>query len=76
MVCADGVADIGLLLILLGQTHTVLGVCHLGLLIGHLTYIMKQTGTFCLLGVQTQFCSHYGTEVSGLTCVLQQVLSV
>ena len=46
------------------------------ILIGHLTYIVKQSGTLSLLRVKTQFCRHNGTKVSGLTSMLQKVLAI
>ena len=53
--CTDSViADIGLLLVLLGNLGAIECVRHLVLLIGHLTNIVEQSGTLGLLGVQAQ----------------------
>ena len=46
------------------------------MVIGNVDSSVKQAGTFGLLGVQSKFGSHNGTEVGGFTCMLQQVLTV
>ena len=76
MVGADGITDVGLLLELLGNLGTIECVRHLALLVGHLSNIVEQSRTLGLLGIQAQLCGHDGTEVGGLTGMLQQVLAV
>ncbi len=76
VVSTDGVANLGLLLILLGELHTDHGVRQLGLVIGHLADIVQQTGTAGMLGVQTQLGSHDTGQVGRLAGVLQQVLTI
>ena len=76
MVGADGIADVGFLLVFLGQLHTQLCVRQFGLVIGHLADVMQQTGAAGLLGVEAKLAGHDGTQVSGLARVLQQVLTV
>ena len=76
MVGTDGVTDVGLLLVLLGNLGAIECVRHLALLVGHLTDVVQQTGTLGLLRVQPQFGSHHSTEVSRLAGVLQQILAV
>ena len=76
MVSADSVADVWLLLVLLGNLGTIECVRQFALLIGHLTYIVQQAGTLCLLRVQAQLGCHNGTEVGCLASVLQEVLTV
>ena len=76
MVSADGIADVGFLLVLLSEFHTQLSVRHLGLIIGHLADIMQQTCTASLLGIQAQLTGHDGTQVGSLARVLQQVLTI
>ena len=76
VVGSDGIADVGLLLILLGQLHTQLSVWQFGLIVGHLADIVQQAGTASLLRIQSQLAGHDGAQVSGLTRVLQQVLAI
>ena len=76
MVGTDGIADIRLLFVFLCNLRTVDSVRILGILIGHLTYIVQQSGALGLLRIQTELGSHHGTEVGRFTGVLQQVLAV
>ena len=71
-----GVADVWFLLVALGYVHSVFGMCHLSLLIGHLAYVMQQSRAFGLLGVESQFRCHNGAQVGGFTGMLEQVLAV
>ena len=72
----DGIANIGLFLEFLGNLGTVDSVWIIGILIGHLTNVVQQTGTLSLLRIQSQFSSHHSTEVGRLASVLQQVLTI
>ena len=47
----DGVADVRLFLELFCQLHTIECMRQFRFLIGYLTYIMQQSGTFCFLRV-------------------------
>ena len=76
VVSTDGVAYLGLFLELLGELHTDECVRQLGLVVGHLTNIVQQTGTAGNLGIQTQLGSHNACQVGRLTGVLQQVLTI
>ena len=76
MVSTYGIADVWLLLELLGNLGTIECVRQLTLLVRHLTDIVEQTGTLCLLGVQAQLRCHDSTEVGCLACVLQEVLTI
>ena len=49
---------------------------HLTLLIRYFTDIVEQTCTLGFLGIEAKFGSHHCTEVSSLTGMLQQVLTV
>ncbi len=48
----------------------------LGLLVGHLAYVMEQTGATGFLGIESKLRGHDRTEIGGLAGMLQQVLSV
>ena len=37
---------------------------------------MKESGTLCLLRIETQLRSHHSTEVRGLASMLQEVLAI
>ena len=76
MVGTDGITDVGLLLELLGDLCTIECMGHLALLVGHLTDIVEQTSSLGFLRVQSKFGGHDCTEISCLTGMLQQVLSV
>ena len=76
MVCPDGIADVGLFLVLLTELHPQECVWQLGLIIGYLTDVVQEAGTLSVLGVETQFTGHDGAEVSGLAGVLEEVLPV
>ena len=70
VVGTDGVADVGLLLVLLTELHPEEGVGQLGLVVGHLTYIMQEPSALGVLGVESQLGGHDGTEVGRLAGVL------
>ena len=76
MVRADGVADLGLLLELLGEAHAQQGVRQVGLFLGHLADIVQEAGALGDLRVQAQFGGHDGADVRDFAGVLQQVLAV
>ena len=76
MVGTNGIADVGFLLKLLSNLSTIECVRHLTLLIGHFTDIVEQTCTLGFLGIESKLGSHHRTEVSSLTCMLQEVLTV
>ena len=76
VVGGDGVDDVGLLLIFLGELGAIECVGQVGLLIGHLADIVEQSGTLGLLRVETQLGGHDGAQVGRLAGVLQQVLSI
>ena len=52
VVSADGITDVGFLLVLLTALHPKEGVWELGLVVGYLTYIMEKTCTLSMLGVK------------------------
>ena len=76
MVSTDGIADICLLLVLLGYLGTIECVWQFALLVWHLTDIVQQTGTLCLLRVQAQLRSHHRTEIGSFARMLQEVLTI
>ena len=76
MVSTDGVANLGLLLVLLGELHTNHGVRQLRLIVRHLTDIVQETGATGVLGVQAQLCGHDTGQVGRLAGVLQEVLTI
>ena len=76
MVGADGVADLGLLLELLGEFHADDCVRQFRFVVGHLADVVEQAGAAGDLGVETQFRCHDACEVGRFTGVLQQVLAV
>ena len=76
MVSTDGIADVRLFLALLSKLGTIESMGHLGIFIRHFTDVMQQAGTLGLLGVETQFGSHHGTQVGRFARVLQEVLTV
>ena len=76
VVRADGVADLRLFLVLLGQFHTKQCVWKLRLLLGNLTDVVQETGPLGELRIQTELGCHDGADVGDLTGVLEQVLTV
>ncbi len=76
VVGADGVADVGLLLILLGQLHADDCVGQFGFVVGHLADVVQQAGAACDLGIQPQLGGHDAGQIGRLASVLQQVLAV
>ena len=76
MVGTDGVADFGLLLVLLGELHAQQGVGQVGILFRNLADIVQQAGPFGDSGIQTQFGGHDGADVGHLAGVLEKVLPV
>ena len=46
------------------------------LFIGHLAYVVEESGAACFLGIEAEFRCHDGAEIGRLAGVLQQVLSV
>ena len=76
VVSTDSVADVRLLLVLLGQLGAIECVWQFGLLIGHLANVVEQTCALRLLGIQAQLTGHHGAEVGRLAGVLQQILAV
>ena len=76
MVGADGVADLGLLLELLGEFHADDCVRQFRFVVGHLADVVQQACPAGDLGVETQLRGHDACEVRRFTGMLQQVLSV
>ena len=76
MVGADGVADLGLLLELLGEFHADDCVRQFRFVVGHLADVVQQTCAAGGLGVEAQLGSHDACEVGRFTGVLEQVLAV
>ena len=76
MVSTYCIAYIRLFLVLLGNLGTIECVRQFALLVGHLSYVVQQSGTLCLLGVQSKLGCHTGTQVGCLTGMLQEVLTV
>ena len=76
MVSTNGVADVRFLLIFLCNLGTIECVRQFTLLIRHLTYIVQQAGSLCLLGIKAKLSSHNSTEIGCFACVLQKVLTV
>ena len=76
MVRTDGVADVGLLFVLLADLHSEDGVRQFGLVVGHLADVVQQSGAACLLRVQAQLRGHDGAEVGCLAGMLEEVLAV
>ena len=76
MVSTDSVADVGVLLVLLGELHAEDCVRELGVGLRHLADIVEQAGTFGELGVEAQLGSHRSGEVGHFAGVLKEVLTV
>jgi hypothetical protein len=76
VVSADGVADLGLLLVLLGEAHAQQGVRQIGFFFGNLADIVQEPGALGDLRVQAQFGGHDGADVRDFAGVLQEVLAV
>ena len=76
VVCSDCIAYIGLFLVFFCDFCTVESVAEFTFLVGHLAYVVEESGALCLLGIQSQFGCHYGAEVCRFACVLEEVLSV
>ena len=76
MVRSDRIADVGLLLVFLGELHADDCVRQFGFVVGHLADVVQQTGTACDLGVQPQFGGHDTGQIGRFAGVLQQVLPV
>ena len=76
MVRSDSVADVGTLLVLLGELHSQECVREFRILVGYLSDIVEKAGPLRDLRVEPEFGSHGGTDVRNLTGVLQKVLSV
>ena len=76
VVSTDGVTDVWLLLIFLCELSTIECVWNLTLLIRHLTDIVKQTCTLCLLWIEPKLRCHYSTEIGCFTSMLEKVLAI
>ena len=76
MVGADGVADLGLFLVLLGELHAQDGVREFRILFGDLADIVEEAGAFGHLDVEAEFGGHDGADVRHFAGVLQEVLAV
>ena len=76
MVCADGVAYIGLLLVFFREVHAEYCVWQFRLVVRHFAYVVQKPCAFRFLRVEPQFGCHDGAQVGCLACVLQQVLPV
>ena len=76
VVRTDRIANIRFLLVLLSNFGTVDGVREFGFLIGHLTYVVEQAGTLCLLGVQSEFGRHDAAKIGCFARVLEQILPI
>ena len=74
MVRPYGVADFGLLLILLSKLGTEQCVREFGVILRDLAYIVEESGALGELGVQTELRSKNRADVGNLAGVLQKVL--
>ena len=76
MVSTDTVHDLGPFLVLFCKAGAKNSVGQFGLVFRHFTDIVQKSGALSDLGIEAEFGSHYSTDISDLTGVLKQVLSV